>query len=242
MNGKPWFKFYGSDWLSDPKRDELTAAEQNCVTTLFCYANVTNQRGKVPHLTEDKLMIKAGLIPNTPEWEATKGIVAKLASPNFQVIKLKDGLIIVKNWNKRQEATAESTERVRRWREKRYGNATETLPSNGKSRVDKNREEDNKEHAEIVKVIDSFKEINPAFSKWYGNKTQRKAISRLIKQFSLEKVLEVVKILPNTNLMDYSPRIYTPDQLENKWAALGTAIYKSQNREASKQGVKIGSV
>lgn len=91
---------------------------------------------------------------------------------------------------------------------------------------------------DIVSVIDSFKEINQAFSKWYKNTTQRESITRLIKNQSLEKVLKVIKLLPQTNVIPYMPTITTPVQLEDKWSQLESALIKKKNEmEVKKSNV-----
>ncbi len=81
---------------------------------------------------------------------------------------------------------------------------------------------------QIVFVIDSFKEVNSSFGKWYANKTQRSAIARLIKIHSLEKVLSVIKILQKSNRIPYFPVITTPIQLEDKWSSLESALIKKK--------------
>lgn len=82
---------------------------------------------------------------------------------------------------------------------------------------------------EIVSVIDSFKEVNQSAGKWYGNTTQRDAIKRLITTHSLERVLKVIKLLKQTNLIPYMPSIATPVQLEDKWSQLETALIRKKN-------------
>lgn len=83
--------------------------------------------------------------------------------------------------------------------------------------------------ADVVSVIDIFEEVNPSFKKWYGNKTQRGAIDRLVVTHGLPKILQVVPWLKKTNGMSYFPTITTPLQLEDKWAGLESAFirYKS---------------
>lgn len=80
----------------------------------------------------------------------------------------------------------------------------------------------------IVEVIDSFSQVNPAYKKWYANKTQRDAISRLIEQHTQQMVLKVIGLLKQTNSMAYMPSITTPSQLEDKWAQLANALKKKK--------------
>jgi len=81
---------------------------------------------------------------------------------------------------------------------------------------------------EIVSIIESFKEINHAHGKWYGNTTQRGACERLLKMFPLEQILKVIAIIPKTNKIPYMPSINTPLQLEDKWSQLEAQLIKKK--------------
>lgn len=93
--------------------------------------------------------------------------------------------------------------------------------------------------ADIVKVIDSFKVVNPAFKKWYGNKTQRASIQSLIESHGLAKVLSVISILPKTNGISYVTTITTPQQLEDRWATLEAQLRKMKNEKSKNIITKI---
>jgi phage replication O-like protein O len=80
----------------------------------------------------------------------------------------------------------------------------------------------------ISEVIYLFSEFNPACKKFYGNKTQRSAVSSLIETYGLEQVKKVVLILPQTNQMAYVPTITTPHQLEQGWVRLESALKKKK--------------
>lgn len=86
----------------------------------------------------------------------------------------------------------------------------------------------------IPLIIDLFKEINPSYSKWYGNKTQRKAVSNLLELNGFEKLSKVIALLPKTNKIPYLPTITTPLQLEDKWASLEIALTKEKNKSREK--------
>lgn len=90
---------------------------------------------------------------------------------------------------------------------------------------------------EIVAVIDAFKEINPAYKKWFGNKTQRASTERLVKEHGLEQLLKVINILPITNKKRYMPTITTPLELEDKWAKLRSNLerIKEEKKELKAQ-------
>jgi len=76
--------------------------------------------------------------------------------------------------------------------------------------------------------INSFKEVNPSYKKFFSNKSQRAAVSRLMELHSLEVLLKISSLLPRTNGMAYFPIITTPIQLEDKFASLESALRKKK--------------
>ena len=82
----------------------------------------------------------------------------------------------------------------------------------------------------IPLIIDLFKDVNPAYKKWFGNKTQRKAVDNLLERYGFEKLQKVIALLPKTNKIMYLPTITTPLQLEDKWAALEAGLTKEKNK------------
>jgi len=87
---------------------------------------------------------------------------------------------------------------------------------------------------DIVEVIDSFKEVNPSYRKFFSNTTQRAAISRMLSVHGKDVLLQVIKYLPQSNIMPYVPSITTPLQLEDKWASLQAAWNKKKNTTKGK--------
>jgi hypothetical protein len=138
-----WFKFYGAEWLSDPKRDQLTATEQNCFVTILCYAQLLNDNGRLKNVTEDVILAKSGVTKDSVEWSKTVTVFEKFITLGMLVKR--NGVLSVKNWKKRQETRSESYERVKKWREKQKKTEEryETLQRNGKNRIDKKRIEEN---------------------------------------------------------------------------------------------------
>lgn len=136
-----WFKFYGADYLIDPKIKGLTACERSCLITLLCYASTAEIPGEIKYLKEYQLMVDAGLDPMEEEWDKTKGVLQRLK--DLEVIKLDDnGLITVINFRKRQDTALTNYERVKKYRErKRIDNADVT---NDNARVEENRKEENR--------------------------------------------------------------------------------------------------
>ena len=88
------------------------------------------------------------------------------------------------------------------------------------------------EGAEILK---SFEEVDPKNKTYYNNKTQRSACDFLIQEYSLDKVLSVIKILPKTNKLNYFPNICTPYDLKEKWVKLSDAFIKKKSEIINKK-------
>jgi hypothetical protein len=78
-------------------------------------------------------------------------------------------------------------------------------------------------------VIDLFKTVNPSYGKWFGNKTQRASVERMLKIHGFEKLQKVIALLPQTNGKDFMPVITTPLALEDKFAQLAAALQKFKN-------------
>jgi len=110
-----WFKFYGQDYLSDPKMLSLTASERSCWITLLSYASV-NDNGMITFLNGEQLMIQAGIDPASEDWGRTQKVLDKFQK--LEMIQNDNGVIIIKNWGKRQEHQLTPYERVKRYREK----------------------------------------------------------------------------------------------------------------------------
>ena len=131
-----WFKFYGQDFLTDPKILQLDASERACWITLLCYASV-NDNGVITFLTEYQLMVSAGLEPVFEEWDRTKGVLEKFKKLGMITID-DNGMITLLNWQKRQETNLSGYERVKRWREKKRNDNANDNDRVDKSRLDKN--------------------------------------------------------------------------------------------------------
>jgi len=50
MSGHPWFKFWATDYLCDPKVDALPLEAQGLLVRMWC---VLNQRGSIPDNSEE---------------------------------------------------------------------------------------------------------------------------------------------------------------------------------------------
>lgn len=139
---KTWFKFYGQEYLSDPKMLSLSACERSIWVTILCLASASSEEGVIKYITEDKIKIMANVSPMHDEWDQTKGFLQKFE--NLGLLKFTDGVIILNNFNKRQETNLSNAERQERYRNK-HSNVTkvteEVTESRNESnaRIDKNR-------------------------------------------------------------------------------------------------------
>ena len=74
--------------------------------------------------------------------------------------------------------------------------------------------------AEVSSIIELFKDINPEYSEWYKNTTQRKAVTQLIEKYGYQKVQNMVTQLPSIISKKYAPKITSPYELKRDLAKL----------------------
>lgn len=87
--------------------------------------------------------------------------------------------------------------------------------------------------ANVVRVIDAFRDTNPSYEKWFSNTTQRSAIQRMLNIHGEGKLIRVILLLPKIRGTPYFPTITTPLQLEDKWASLETAFLRYKNEKTT---------
>lgn len=133
-----WFKFYGPEYLADPKMFALTASERSCWLTLLCLVSVTNKKGAISFLKEDQLMGAAGVSVTNVDWEVTKGVLKKFEK--LGMITISNDTVTVCKWESRQEAFVTNAERQKRYRDRQKRNASVTSERNeSNARVEENR-------------------------------------------------------------------------------------------------------
>lgn len=92
----------------------------------------------------------------------------------------------------------------------------------------------------VIQIIDSFKEINPAFNSWYGNKTQRASAKWLIDNFGLEETLMKISFLPKLNTLPYAPITTTPYQLQTNIGKIRAFVQQIKNKsKAQSRGLEV---
>lgn len=90
----------------------------------------------------------------------------------------------------------------------------------------------------INEILCMFKKINPTYKELFKNKTQRKAIEWLIKEFSEKKIINILNVLPEMQDEKYCPTITTPLELKNKFAQL-IAYGRKRKEEQNKYKIRI---
>lgn len=157
-----WFKFYGGEFLSDPKIASLSAQERSCWMTLLSLASISSTPGMVEFLTVEVLLTKSGITldPYNPEeWNASLAVLDKFVRMKM-ISKSDDGVIEILNWQKRQETALTVAERQARYRENKKSNeivtARVTSVTTDKNRLDKNKDDEFQENSSSL----SEKEIS----------------------------------------------------------------------------------
>lgn len=231
-----WFKFYGQDYLSDPKVLALTACERSCWITILAYASV-NDNGEITYLSEEQLMIQAGVSPMHDEWGTTQGVLEKFKK--LQMITLDNEVITVLNWQKRQETNLTSYERVKRYREKKRNDNVNDNDRVEENRIDKNNtvskigilpltveKESSKEEKPLKEKKDtSYRAIFSLWGKdyplnWNKNLTEIEAAKNLLQESSLEDVKWFLGVYEKYKAIPYCPTILKPSDVDRKWENL----------------------
>jgi hypothetical protein len=156
-----WFKFYGGEFLSDPKIERLSPLERSCWVTLLCLASMSND-GEIEFLTIESLLNKSGIQfdPYRPEeWNNALSVLSK-----FQQMKMvelfEDGIIKILNWEKRQEHNLTPAERMAKMRAKNKSVTSDvTDVTLEKSRVEENRIDKEEKDSPIFKKINYLSQI-----------------------------------------------------------------------------------
>jgi hypothetical protein len=119
-----WFKFYGGEYLSDPKMLQLNASERSCWVTLLCLAS-QSENGEIKFFSEAQLFALSGV------YDHPTGIMQKFE--DLQMLRFCNGIVTLLNWEKRQYS--EGYSRVRKFR-KRVCNAKDN-DRREENRIDK---------------------------------------------------------------------------------------------------------
>lgn len=145
-------------------------------------------------------------------------------------------LITIVNWKDYQTSDTKADNK-----RTTNGQQTDTNKNDNNDKKEKNITETSS--VDVNELIKTFESINPSCSKYYGNKTQRKACDSLISNYGFNRVKKVIEVtLPKTNTLPFFPSITTPVQLQEKWSSLESAIRKYQSKqhtEETKKGMAL---
>lgn len=84
------------------------------------------------------------------------------------------------------------------------------------------------EGRDINHLLNLFEPINPSYENLFANKTQRLALSRLLKRYGAVKLEDMLMRLPEILSKRFAPVITTPCQLENKMGELKLFVQKEK--------------
>ena len=217
-----WFKLYGSEYLSDTKILSLTSEERSCWITLLCHASTNdndNDNGKVKYLTEYQLMVQSGIEPRDECWGKTEGVLKRFKK--LGMIRIANGVITVKNWDKRQEMSLTGYERVKRYREKVKNETNDNTGDNTLITSEEEGEEEGEEEVDTEKnnILTDFDTFWKAYPRKEGKRPAQKSWK------SLNPSKELVKsILEDLELRKKS------EQWEDKKFIPHPATYLNQKR------------
>ena len=88
---------------------------------------------------------------------------------------------------------------------------------------------------DVVEIIDAFKDVNPSYRKWFANTTQRKSVENLLSIHGKDRLLAVIRFLPQSNIIPFVPTITSPYVLEERWADLQAGLIKIKNKQITNQ-------
>ena len=150
-----WFKFYGQDWLTDPKIIAMNRIDKLLYLTLLCMASAENKNGLVSRCTDETIIHLAGIeqdpYNDDSDYERAQGFL-KRVNDNAMITLDDNGDCVIIAFHKIQGSNLTGYERVKRYREKKatlshnkHDNTNDNVHDNKHDnvRIDKNRIEDN---------------------------------------------------------------------------------------------------
>lgn len=156
-----WFKFYGQDWLTDPKILSLSMEDRLCYITFLCL--ISAEDGNKIKISED-ILIHLSRIPDDPKdnnnpYDNAIGCLQRFID-NKMIMRDNNGALSCVNFAKRQGENLTGYERVKRYRENKKAlenkdkfNNADTVNDNihdviiDNARVDKKRTDNNREES-----------------------------------------------------------------------------------------------
>lgn len=208
-----WYRFYGGDWLSDPKVMLLSAGERMCFVTLMCIVSANDSTDGSTIISEKKLMLHSGVDPDSEEWDRIKGVLVKLEKLGFVTLSDtdvtdSDKQVTLANWVQRQWIVEDSRVRMRRHRAKKREeneNSVTTKSQNPSESVSASASESKKE------VEDRFDLFWSAYPKKVAKKKAQQIWMRLKPSEDLTKrIIADVEARAKTDSWKKEKRKYVP--------------------------------
>lgn len=232
-----WFKFYGGEYLSDPKIASLTPTERSCWITLLALSSISSVPGTVEYLTVDALLQKSGVVwdaYNPDEWDKASNVLEKFVRMRM-ITKSEEGVIEILNWKKRQENLQTAAERQAKYRENKKSNENVTKRVTkvtlDKIREDKNTSEASLSQEKVYEYEDTkkshtnskyphSKEVFSLFrdpqKSWKIDTTQLKHAELLFER-GLKNVRDILAFCEKYSGDQYLPSYDNPVSLERNW-------------------------
>jgi len=155
-----WFKFYGQDFIGDPKMGVLTPPQRLLWVYLLSLASQSDKKdGLLKYITLDHLRMLAGITPEYEDYkltEKTLEIFEKLELIEYR----NDFTLVIKNYKQYQDVALTNAERQAKFREKRRESNEEVTGRNKTVTLEKSREEKNKENYVKEIAANAAEDIN----------------------------------------------------------------------------------
>jgi hypothetical protein len=136
-----WFKFYGKDFLVDPKVRNLSSIHQLMFVYLLCYAS-NNENGTVEYLTEWQLAMNCGITETSDQADDVDGCFDALERLNM--ISREGKNITVLKYEERQNTQLTGAERAKKYRDKQRDSDERNAGNVTKVTLDKKRVEESR--------------------------------------------------------------------------------------------------
>ena len=231
-------------WTDTYILDELNPVDK----LLFLYL-ITNPYTDISGVYELPLKVMA------VETGIDRDNIEKTILPRFErdgKILYRGGWVAIKNFQKHQtlnpkvqagmkEGLNKAPEELRLFIEDSLSIEYDRLShSNSNSNSNSNPKEEGKADAlqgRWNEFIDLFKPINPMFSGFYKNRTERLALSQLVDTLGIDEVKNILLVLPQIVTMPYAPKVSKPTELKRDIGKLKIFIDQNRNKLQSKNKV-----
>lgn len=220
-----WFKFYGGEYLSDPKIDRLTCAERSCWLTLLCLASMSNKDGLIEYVDPHNLLKKSGIEHDVygedNTYDNTIDVITKFQNMNMVTV-VDDNTIQLNNWSNRQSMSMTGYERVKKYREnkKKTSNDNEMITSdngNDNIRIEENRIEENridtKESVKRIKDVgysETFEKFWTVYPEKIGKGKAYESWKKLSTEEQDKSVVQIKLQVENNHFRNKSGVDYVP--------------------------------